>query len=177
MRFDGGGEHQYSTPKAYYRHLYHEACDLLSSELVDRFENQHISSVLALEQLLIKAANGEVYDDELDVIKNSEYKDDLDLLSCTRHLPLLQDVIKQATPCVKRVTFVHTICEAMNSNSSIKATLPSVHKILRLYLTVPVTCATSERTFSSLKYIFNYSVFAVNHDRAETEPLCSTSCT
>ena len=65
FRFDGGGEHQYSTPNAYYRHLYYEACDLLSSELVDRFENQHIPSILALEQLLIKAANGEVYDNEL----------------------------------------------------------------------------------------------------------------
>ena len=44
--------------------IFIEACDLLSSELVDRFENQHTPSVLALDQFLIKATNGEVYDNE-----------------------------------------------------------------------------------------------------------------
>ena len=88
--------------------------------------------------------------------KNSEYKDDLELLSCSRHLPLLEDVIKQATLCMKRVASVHTVCKAMNSNSAFKAMLPSVHRILRLYLTIPVTSATSDRTFSSHRHIFNY---------------------
>ncbi len=42
---DGAGPHVYPSARAYYRHTYFEACDLLSAELEDRFEDQHIPSV------------------------------------------------------------------------------------------------------------------------------------
>ena len=59
-RYESGSEqHCYSSPRCYYRHLYFEACDLLYAELGNRFDSQLNSSVLALEQTLIKAANGE----------------------------------------------------------------------------------------------------------------------
>ena len=39
-RHDSGSEpHQYPTPKADYRHLYYEACDLISNELTDLMAN------------------------------------------------------------------------------------------------------------------------------------------
>ena len=34
--------------------------------------------------------------------------------------------------------------------------LSEVHNMLKLYLTVPITSATSERTFSALKRVFSY---------------------
>ena len=34
--------------------------------------------------------------------------------------------------------------------------LSEVHNVMRLYLTVPMTSATSERTFSALKRVFMY---------------------
>ena len=34
--------------------------------------------------------------------------------------------------------------------------LPAVHKLLRLYLTIPIISATAERTFSALKRLFTY---------------------
>ena len=36
---------------------------------------------------------------------------------------------------------------------SFKEMLPSVHQLLRLYLTVPISSATSERSFSALKQL------------------------
>ena len=39
---DGSKPQRYSTAKAYYRHIYYEACDLLIGELEKRFEGQHI---------------------------------------------------------------------------------------------------------------------------------------
>ena len=51
---------------------------------------------------------------------------------------------------------VRTVCDAMNANPVTKALLDEVHKLLRLYLSVPVTSATSERTFSALRRLKNY---------------------
>ena len=44
----------------------------------------------------------------------------------------------------------------MNSSAVFKDMLPTVHLLLRLYLTLPVTSATSERTFSALRRLFTY---------------------
>ena len=153
---DGVGPHEYPSARAYYRHIYFEACDLLSAELNDRFKSQHIPSVLAVEQTLLKAANGDDYQSEIALLEESCYKNDIDWSDLNRHLPLLQDVIKKATPYVKKVTAIQTICEAMNSNSVYKDMLSTVHQLIRLYMTVPITSATSERTFSALRRLLTY---------------------
>ena len=67
---DGGRSHEYPSAKAYYRYTYFEACDL-SAELADRFENQHILSMLAIEHTLLNAANGKMN-------LESCYKNDID---------------------------------------------------------------------------------------------------
>ena len=86
-RYDSGSEpHQYPTPKAYYRHLYYEACDLISNELTDRFDDQHVPSVLAIENILLKASNGNEYHEELTLLQGSCYKNDIDWSDLGRHL-------------------------------------------------------------------------------------------
>ena len=156
-RYESGSEqHQYGSPKAYFRHIYFEACDLLYVELGYRFDNQVTSSVVALEQTLIKAANGEDYQSSIKELEKSYYKDDVVISDLSRHLLLLQDVVRKGVPEVKKVTSIHTICEAMNSNDVFKEMLPTVHQLLRLYLTLPITSATSERTFSALRRLLTY---------------------
>ena len=54
---------------------------------------------------------------------------------------------------VTKVTNVQTIAEAMNTSEIYKAMLSEVHKLLQLYFTFPVTMATAERSFSSLRRI------------------------
>ena len=44
----------------------------------------------------------------------------------------------------------------MNSQSVYKSMLPEVHKLLRLYLTIPITTAASERTFSAVRHVHTY---------------------
>ena len=122
----------------------------------ERFEGQHLPPVLAIEQLLLKAANGDGYESELALLAESCYRDDIDWSDLKRHLPLLQDVIKKGTPNVRKVTSIHTVCEAMNSNAVFKDMLPTVHQLLQLYLTLPITSATSERTFSAGRRLFTY---------------------
>ena len=47
------------------------------------------------------------------------------------------------------------LCDAMNMSIAYKSMLSEVHKLLRLYLTVPVT-STSERTFLAMKRLLTY---------------------
>ena len=93
-------------------------------ELKDRFEDQHIPSVLAIEQALLKAANGNNCETEIAHLTKSCYKNDITWSDFSRHIPLLHDVIKKGCPSVKKVTSIDTICEAMNSNKIFKEMLP-----------------------------------------------------
>ena len=48
---------------------------------------------------------------------------------------------------IKHVTRVQTLCEVFNQQQSLKTFLTEVHKLLKLYLTIPVTTASSENNF------------------------------
>jgi hypothetical protein len=104
----------------------------------------------------MKSANNESCEDELKFLEDSCYADDLDFDILKRHLHLVCDVIKEASPTVCRVTSDRTVCDTMNINCAYKSLLSEVHKHLRLYLTIPITCSTSERTFSAMKRLLTY---------------------
>lgn len=135
--------------------MYFEACDLLSSELADHFESQNAPTMHLIEQALIKASNGDDFKCELSELKESCYKHDIDWCDLTRHLAMLQDIIKN-NKALKKVTSVTTICDTMNSNKIYQDILPSVHLLLRLYKTLPITSATSERTFLASRRLNTY---------------------
>jgi len=109
--------------------------------------------VLALETVLLNAANGLNYEDQLTVVKQSCYKDNFNF---NRLESQLADAVKVALPSVKKVTSIRTICDAMNVHTIYKGMLSEVHNQLRLYLTIPITTATSERTFSALRHVLPY---------------------
>ena len=59
--------------------------------------------------------------------------------------------------CVNLYTItVRTICDMINETSIGKMMSSEVHNLIRLYLTVPLTSATAERTVSTLRRIKNY---------------------
>ena len=127
---DGSLPHQFSTPKEYFRQQYFQTCDLLLQELENRFD-QSLHPVLALESLLLKAANGQCFEEQLQTVRESCYSGDFNFDDLKRHLLLLVDIIKQGTPSVKEVTSIRTICDAMNSQPVFKSMLHEVHNLLR----------------------------------------------
>ena len=162
---EGSESHQFPTTRDYYRHIYFEACDLLSGELESRFESQHMPPVLAMEQALLKAGNGEDFSSEIDTLKDSCYRNDIEWSAVSRHLPLLKDVVVKAAPDVKVVTSIQTVCDAINRNHVYKEMLSSVHLLLRLYMTIPISSATSERCFSALRRLLTYLRSSMSEQR------------
>ena len=130
---------------------------MLHQELENRFGQTGLLLLsLALESLLLNFSNGLSFQEQLDEMKSSCYQDDFSFDHLQKYLSLFADVIKQASPMVKKVTSMRTICEAMNSEPIYKILLSEVHKLLRLYLTAPISSATSERAFSALKHVLTY---------------------
>ena len=104
---------------------------MLCQELENRFNQTGLLPPLtALESLLLNASNGLCFQEQLDEMKSSCYQDDFNFDHLQKHLSLLADVIKQETPMVKKVTSIHTIYEAMNSEPIYKTLLSEVHNYL-----------------------------------------------
>ena len=83
----------------------------------------------------------------------SIYGEDLDMERLKIQLRMLPDVVK-VTPMdgvhIKEVTHVQTLCQVLNIQPSFKILLTEVHKLLRIYVTIPVSTSTAERNFSAL---------------------------
>ena len=90
---------------------------------------------------------------------------------------------------IKKATFISTICEVFNFGHHTKAMLNKVHQLLRIYLTVPMTTATAERTFSTLrclknhlcltmtqKQLNNLIILHTHKDCTDNLELCAMSC-
>ena len=87
------------------------------------------------------------------------YNRDIDMQKLKLHLQMLPDVIKCTLLdgiTIKKITLVHTIYQVLNENSTFKTLLSDVHKLLKLYYTIPVTNASAECNFSALKRIKTY---------------------
>ena len=155
-RYSDSEPHRFAEARDYFRLQYFQGCDLLIQELTDRFEQRDVMTpVLGLESLLLKAANGEDIREEFKLVKESVFSDDLYFDKLESQLAILVDTVHLALPEVKKVTSVRTICEAMRAYANRKL-LSEVHKLIRLYLTIPITSATSERTFSVLRRLLTY---------------------
>ena len=78
---------------------------------------------------------------------------DFDIERLKIQLSMLPDVIKTSSLSVNKVTNIRTIVQAMNESHIYKGMLLEVDKLLKLYLTFPVTTSTAERSFSSLRHL------------------------
>ena len=58
--------------------------------------------------------------------------------------------------CTTLDAVVQALCDVFNKQASFKTMLSEVHKLVLLYLTVPVTTATAQYSFSGLKRIKTY---------------------
>ena len=156
-RFDEGeNPHRYLIPKDRYRHIYYEAIELVAGEVERRFDQPDLKVIKDLEMLLLRAANGELCAGQgyMSEALSSYTEGDIDRARLNAQLLMIPDMIKTAFDgCIKKVTTVRTLTDAMNKSEIYKGMLSEVDKLLKLFLTLPVTSATAERAFSSLRCI------------------------
>ena len=106
--------------------------------------------------MLLNGANGKGQPEISDAV-SKYFKGKIDLPRLKTQLMMLPDVLRTvfsgSAIQLKKVTNVRTIADAFNGNEMVKRMFSEVDKLLRVYLTFPVTSATAERSFSSLRRI------------------------
>ena len=155
-RIDTGADCFYhETPRDYFRQKYFEVLDNVCNEISLRFNQKDFSIVADLEQnlMILAAANRQEF-----VIPNSVEdlcKGDLDLDKLPIHLRMIPDVDRTHSERtgnrIKKVTNVRTVCQLLNECTGAKSLCSELDKLLKVFLTIPVTTATSERTFSVMR--------------------------
>ncbi len=132
---------------------YYEIIDLILSSFSTRFGQEGIKVLVKIEEMLINAANGrEVNGDweDMPIFCMSSF----DKVTLKRELVALPTYVKlfnQENIPIKEVTMVSTLHDIMNSRESFKICLPNIHQLLLLYTTAPLSSATAERSFSTMR--------------------------
>jgi hypothetical protein len=93
----------------------------------------------------------------------SHYGNDIDGNRLLLHLSMLSDLCHSATPRIS-VADISEVIQVFN-NDAWKQMLPEVINLLRLYLTLPVTSCTAERSFSGLRRLKTYLRSTVTQKR------------
>lgn len=170
-RFDGGSQpHRFTDVHEFYRVQYYEVLDLLTEEISRRFDQASLALPAAIEDIMIKAMNNmdespvKVPDTVAEV-----YSKDMNMARLEKQLQMLPDLAStyKSSQSLKalKVTSVRTVCEIMQSVPVAQEMFSEVDKLLRIYLTIPITTATAERSFSALRRIKTYLRSTMSEER------------
>lgn len=156
-------EHQSQTtpdadldPKEELRRVFYQILDLVTGELKRRFDQPGIAQLKKIEQLLLQP--GEVGADDITSMVgifgendcNSGKDVDVELLRA--QLAVMRN--SEFAQGAKTVTELASVLE--KQGTVVQNMLSEVVKLVRLFLTVPVSGASSERSFSALRHIKTY---------------------
>ena len=116
-----------------------------------------------LQDVLLKAANGKDYNDDLEFITNF-YGDDLDCARLKAQLITLSTtMIEKKCGCKHALSdIISYFKECTPANQTL---LAEVCTLMRLLLVMPATNATSERSFSTLRRIKSYLRSTMSQER------------
>ena len=151
---DGASSHNFMAVEDLYRKEYFQAIDCVKGELERRFHQDNFLLVRNIEAILLKSANGNP--GSFPNTFQDTFSDDIDMQKLSLQLQILPDAIRSNAKDLQEVTQVQSICDVLNEQPGIKKLLTEVHKLIKIYYTIPVTTASAERSFSALKRIKTY---------------------
>lgn len=150
---DGAPPHEFSTPEDYYRYEYFAVIEQTDGELEKRSCQKSFSTIIDIERTILAGANGNEVPDIPDSLK--AFSKDLDLVELKKQLTFLPSFLSASEP-QKPIKSIHTVCNALLKSEISLKMFEEVKKLLQIYLTIPVTTATAERSFSTLRRLKTY---------------------
>ena len=146
----------HSSPQDFFRMVYYEALDLITTSITERFDQPGYKVYRNLETLVLKVRKGEEYDEHFDFVCEF-YGEDLDKNLLKAQLPLFRALITGSDQCKDSSLSIHNIVKHLaNLSVGEQVALSQVFILMKLLLVMPATNATSERSFSALRRIKSY---------------------
>jgi hypothetical protein len=139
-----------TEPKDLYRKHYYEALDLVINCIKERFEQEDFQTYVQLQELLLKAARNEPFDNELEEV--TMFYGDFDKTLLKTQLELFGKSI----PGITEINFTDVLKYLKSLHVGMKRMLSEVFRLAKLILVCPATNATSERSFSALRRAKSY---------------------
>ena len=155
--------HVWKSPEEYFRAQYFEIIDRMINGLDERFSQETFKFLMSIEKLIVDAANGDI-PQEIDEMFSKCIEGDLDVKQLFKELGMLSSVVKSINPLIKKVTSLKTVIEVINSTDNLKNIYCNLHILIKLYLTVPLSNASAERSFSALRRIKSYMRNRLNQE-------------
>ena len=154
--FRGNGkapDHSWSSAKEFYKMQYFEAIDLIVTQVEQRFDQETLRFLSLIEDIVIGAANGREcsFDKKLEQMLDR----DVDLRKLQSEFVLLSSFVKEVEPGIKEVTSINTVIDCLKKKR-LGQLLSEISTLIKLYLTIPLSNATAERSFSTLRRVKTY---------------------
>ena len=140
-----------TTPKALYRSYYFECLDLITTFIRDRFNQPGYKTLKNLEDLLLKAARNENYQNELDFVLKF-YANDLTSSPLKTQLQLFTTTLSTyEQPTLREIVDLFKSMSPAQRDS-----MSEICTVLKFIHVVPATNAVSERSASALRRVKSY---------------------
>ncbi len=144
----------YQTCDEFYKEQYQHVIDNILNALDNRFKQTIFPVLCRVEDFLLAVANGshatinndpfvEIEDFIADDIDRERLKHE-----CAMFADFCRTAIHDKQMGIVKITKISTIIDIMNAQPIGKTMFHQYNRLLHLYLTVPVTTATAERSFS-----------------------------
>lgn len=145
-----------------YQEQYFNVIDKVLIGLDLRFQQSVFPLLCKVEKFILAVANGTQEENDNSNIQNiAEFlTDDIDIPRLQREINMIPDYFSvinlENNFGIKKITKIQTICDLLNVQSTGKSMFCEYTTLIRLYLTVPVTTATAERSFSAMNRVKTY---------------------
>lgn len=132
---------QFDSVEQRHRCLFFEIIDSVVNRFVSRFETESYKFLLELEQFLL---GSDVNKEEI----MQFYKDDIDPDRLLLHREMFHNLLQNEG---KSVENIEDIVHHFRQENHLTVLLSELFKFLKIVMTIPVSTATAERSFSGLK--------------------------
>lgn len=154
-------QHVFTEPIDMHRVTYFNVLDVIVTELEKRMSKASLNIPLKIENLLLNCLNLEQHDSEELSSVCSFFGDDISETQLQQQLCMLPNMIEvvkkeEKFKTLKKVTKLSTLCEIFAEKEKYSALFPDIVKLLQILLTIPVSTASAERSFSALRRLKTY---------------------
>jgi hypothetical protein len=166
-RYESGtaADHAFLSPQEMFRAVYFNVLDLAHGAIKNRVSGKGFEILKSVENVVVNGMQGQwnISEDEALLLKNlaAHFMDDVNMVEVVNELHIISNsasakVVKNMIDCITLFR---------NFSDSEKELFPHLFKLCKLYLVLPCSTASAERTFSQVRRVKSYLRTSMKQER------------